>query len=120
MRKHHEEEVDRIISQWTAQRDRWETTELLQSHGVAAFPTLNNKDLAEDHHISERGFVVEVDHPEGGTLRESGVPWTMSATPCRVLRAAPSLGANTEEVLSGLLGYSIDKIAALRQAEIVI
>ena len=120
MRKRHEEEVDRIISQWTAQRDRWETTELLQSHGVAAFPTLNNKDLAEDHHISERGFVVEVDHPEGGTLRESGVPWTMSATPCRVLRAAPSLGANTEEVLSRLLGYSTDKIAALRQAEIVI
>jgi benzylsuccinate CoA-transferase BbsF subunit len=120
LRKRNEDELDRIISGWTAQRDRWETTKLLQRHGVAAFPTMNNKDLAEDQHISERGFVVEVDHPEGGKLRESGVPWTMSATPCRVLRAAPSLGASTEEVLTRLLGYSSDKIAALRQADIVI
>ncbi len=120
LRKRNEDELDRIISEWTANRDRWETTELLQRQGVAAFPTMNNKDLAEDMHISERGFVVEVDHPEGGKLRESGVPWTMSATPCRVLRAAPSLGANTAEVLTRLLGYSSDRIAALRQADIVI
>ena len=119
-RKRNEDELDRIISEWTAQRDRWETTELLQRQGVAAFPTLNNKDLAEDKHISERGIVVEVDQPEGGKLRESGEPWNMSPTPCRVLRAAPSLGANTEEVLARLLGYSSDKIAALRQADVVI
>ncbi len=57
LRKRNEDELDRIISEWTAQRDRWETTELLQRQGVAAFPTLNNKDLAEDKHISERAVL---------------------------------------------------------------
>jgi crotonobetainyl-CoA:carnitine CoA-transferase CaiB-like acyl-CoA transferase len=32
MRKRNEDELDRIISDWTAQRDRWETTDLLQRH----------------------------------------------------------------------------------------
>ena len=93
---------------------------MLQRAGVAAFPTLNNKDIANDPHLRERGFLVEIDHPEGGTLTEPGVPWTMSATPCRVNRAAPTLGMDTDDVLTRLLGYSTEKIAALRTAQIVI
>ncbi len=120
LRKRNEDELDSIISDWSAQRDRWEITEMLQRAGVAAFPTLNNKDIANDPHLRERGFLVEIDHQEGGRLTEPGVPWTMSATPCRVNRAAPTLGMDTEEVLSRLLGYSTEKIAALRTAQIVI
>jgi crotonobetainyl-CoA:carnitine CoA-transferase CaiB-like acyl-CoA transferase len=54
LRKRNEEELDRLIIQWTAQRDRWEITEILQRRGVAAFPTLNNKDLALDSHLTQR------------------------------------------------------------------
>ncbi|HEV3109664.1 MAG TPA: CoA transferase [Candidatus Binataceae bacterium] len=120
MRKRNEDELDRIISDWTAQRDRWETTDLLQRHGVAAFPSFNSKDVAEDPHLRERGFLVQLEHAEGGRLTEPGIPWNMSATPCRVRRAAPALGSDTEEVLTRLLGYSHDKISALRRDEIVI
>ena len=120
MRKRNEDDLDRIISEWTAQRDRWETTGLLQGRGVAAFPSFNSKDVAEDPHLRERGFLVRLEHAEGGRLIEPGIPWNMSATPCRVHRAAPALGADTEEVLIRLLGYSRDKIDALRRNEIVI
>lgn len=119
-RKRNEDELDRIISDWTAPRDRWEITHLLQRAGVAAFPALNNKDIANDPHLRERGFLVELDHEEGGRLTEPGVPWTMSATPCRVNRVAPTLGMDTDDVLTRLLGYSTEKIAALRAAQIVI
>ena len=37
LRKRNEEELDRLITQWTAQRDRWEITEILQRCRVAAF-----------------------------------------------------------------------------------
>jgi benzylsuccinate CoA-transferase BbsF subunit len=120
MRKRNEDELDRIISAWTAQRDRWETAGLLQRRGVAAFPSFNNKDVAEDPHLRERGFLVQLEHAEGGRLIEPGIPWNMSATQCRVRRAAPALGSDTEEVLTRLLGYSRDKIAALRRDQIVI
>jgi crotonobetainyl-CoA:carnitine CoA-transferase CaiB-like acyl-CoA transferase len=119
-RKRHEDELDGIIAQWTAPRDRWEITRMLQARGVAAFPSFNNKDVAEDPHLRERGFLVTLEHAEGGMLTEPGIPWRMSATPCRARRAAPPLGYDTEDVLGRLLGYSAEKIAALRRDEIVI
>ncbi len=66
LRKRNEDELDRIITRWTQERDRWEITETLQRAGVAAFPTLGNQDLFEDPHMIERGFIIEVDHPDAG------------------------------------------------------
>ena len=38
----------------------------------------------------------------------------MSGTPCEVRSAAPVLGQHTDEVLTGLLGYSAEEVAAMR------
>ena len=119
LRKRNEEELDRLITQWTAQRDRWEITEILQRCGVAAFPTLNNKDLALDSHLTQRGFLVKLEHPEVGKRIHSGVPWSMSATPCRVRKPAPVLGADTDQILMELLGYSHGQIEELRAADVL-
>ncbi len=118
-RKRHEDELDRIISAWTSSRDRWEITELLQRAGVAAIPTFTNKDLATDRHLRERGFLVDLDHPEVGMRTYAGVPWTMSLTPCKLNRASPCLGQDTDEVLTRLLGYTPQHLADLRKAEII-
>ncbi len=114
LRKSHEDELDAIITQWTSERDRWEATEVLQRAGVAAMPTLTNKDIALDPHLRERGFLVELDHPEVGRRTHAGVPWTMDATPCRVGKPAPLFGADTDDVLMSLLGYSAERIEDLR------
>ncbi len=119
LRKRNEEELDRLITQWTSQRDRWEITEILQRSGVAAFPTLNNKDVTLDPHLAHRGFLVQLEHPEVGRRIHSGVPWTMSATPCRVSKPAPVLGADTDQVLMELLGYSRRQIEELRAANVL-
>ena len=66
LRKQNEDELDSVITRWTSERDRWEAAELLQRAGVAAMPTLTNKDLARDPHLRERGFLVELEHPEVG------------------------------------------------------
>jgi crotonobetainyl-CoA:carnitine CoA-transferase CaiB-like acyl-CoA transferase len=114
LRKQNEDELDAIITSWTSARDRWEAAELLQLAGVAAMPTLTNKDLALDPHLRERGFLVELEHPEVGKRTHAGVPWSMSATLCKVRRPAPILGADTNEVLMSLLGYTNEKIESLR------
>jgi crotonobetainyl-CoA:carnitine CoA-transferase CaiB-like acyl-CoA transferase len=119
LRKQNDDELDAIITHWTAERDRWETAELLQRVGVAAMPTLSNKDLALDSHLRERGFLVELEHPEVGKRTHAGVPWTMSATPCKVRVPAPILGADTDEVLSSLLGFSSEKIESLRREGVI-
>jgi crotonobetainyl-CoA:carnitine CoA-transferase CaiB-like acyl-CoA transferase len=119
MRKLNEAELDTIITSWTSGRDRWEITEVLQRAGVAAIPTFTNEDVATDPHMRERGFMVELPHPEIGAYTHAGVPWTMSRTPCKVRRPAPRLGEDTDYVLSEILGYAPDKIADLRAAQII-
>jgi crotonobetainyl-CoA:carnitine CoA-transferase CaiB-like acyl-CoA transferase len=118
-RKANEAALDETITAWTRERDRWEITEALQKAGVAAFPSMSNKDLAEDRHLDERGYLVRLPHPVAGTRVHAGIPWTMSGTPCEVRHAAPLAGADTDEVLRSLLGYSQEKIADLRRTEVL-
>ncbi|MGE5326859.1 MAG: CaiB/BaiF CoA transferase family protein, partial [Deltaproteobacteria bacterium] len=118
-RKQNEADLDRIINAWTSERDRWEVTELLQRAGVAAIPTYTNEDVAKDRHMRERGFLLELPHPEIGAYTHAGVPWTMSRTPCKVRSAAPCLGADTDDVLSTILGYSPEQIAELRASGVI-
>jgi crotonobetainyl-CoA:carnitine CoA-transferase CaiB-like acyl-CoA transferase len=114
LRKRNEDELDRIITQWTCQRDRWEITQTLQGSGVAAFPTLGNQDFFEDWHMLERGFVVEVDHPEIGRRQHTAQPWTISDNPDRTLPRAPLLGEHTTEVLQAVFGYTPEQIEQLK------
>ncbi|MGH7935146.1 MAG: CaiB/BaiF CoA transferase family protein [Candidatus Binataceae bacterium] len=119
LRKQNEKALDVIVGDWTKGRDRWETTRILQAAGVAAFPSMSNKDLAEDPHLRERGYLVQLEHPEVGKRIHAGIPWKMSETPCEVRAAAPLRGANTDEVLKSMLGYSTDRIEQLRKAEVL-
>jgi len=119
LRKRNEDELDRIVTDWTSTRDRWDVARALQAAGVAAIPTLTVKDLFEDPHLRERNFFVRLPHPEIGARAHSGVPWKMSLTPCEVTRPAPCLGADTDDVLSSILGLSGEQITKLRRDEIL-
>jgi crotonobetainyl-CoA:carnitine CoA-transferase CaiB-like acyl-CoA transferase len=111
-----EDELDRIINAWTSARDRWQITELLQRAGVAAMPTFTNQDVAEDLHLRERGFLVDLEHPEAGIRTYAGVPWTMSRTPCKLRRVSPCIGQDTEDVLRRLLNCTPGQIRELRES----
>jgi crotonobetainyl-CoA:carnitine CoA-transferase CaiB-like acyl-CoA transferase len=120
LRKCNETALDEIVSDWTKERDRWDTTRILQSVGVAAFPSMSNKDLAEDPHLLARDYLVQLEHPEVGRRIHAGIPWKMSGTPCRVRTAAPLLGADTDAVLTSLLNLTSDEIERLRKAEVLV
>jgi crotonobetainyl-CoA:carnitine CoA-transferase CaiB-like acyl-CoA transferase len=120
LRKKNEAALDEIITAWTEARDRWESTRILQGVGVAAFPSMSNKDLAEDPHLTERGYLVQLEHPEVGKRIHAGIPWKMSGTPSAVRKAAPVRGGDTEEVLKSLLGFTSDRIEQLRKTEVLI
>jgi len=120
LRKRNEAALDQIVTAWTSQHERWEITEKLQGAGVAAFPPLSNKDLTEDRHLRERGYLVALEHPEVGRRIHAGIPWTMSGTPCQVRSPAPLRGADTESVLSSLLGYTKADVERLTAAEVLV
>jgi benzylsuccinate CoA-transferase BbsF subunit len=114
-RKANEEELDAIINAWTAVQRAAAVADALQHAGVPAAVVADNKYLAdEDPHLRERGYWVYKEHPEIGTRQHAGVPWKMSRTPTEVRAAAPLIGQHTDEVLTGLLGYTTEQVAALR------
>ena len=114
-RKANEDELEAIINAWTASQRAADVAETLQKAGVPAAVVADNKYLAdEDPHLKERGYWVYKDHPEVGKRQHAGVPWKMSRTPIEVRAAAPLIGQHTDEVLTGLLGYTADQVAALR------
>ena len=118
-RKANEDALEEIISTWTKERDRWEITEVLQKVGVAAFPSMSNKDLATNPHLQSRGYLVQKEHPEVGKRIHAGIPWKMSGTPCEVQAAAPLRGQHTDYVLRDILGMSETEIHKLREGQVL-
>jgi crotonobetainyl-CoA:carnitine CoA-transferase CaiB-like acyl-CoA transferase len=68
--------------------------------------------------VVENGYVITQDHPKHGTMRTLGVMVNLSQTPGRVGGPAPEVGQHTEEVLTGLAGYSPEEVRDLVQVGI--
>jgi crotonobetainyl-CoA:carnitine CoA-transferase CaiB-like acyl-CoA transferase len=116
-RKRNEDELEALVTAWTTTRSPENATRTLQAAGIPAFASTTNKDLAEDPHLVERGFFADLEHPEVGVRRHIGVPWHMSASDARVRRPAPCVGADTDDVLRNVCGYSDADVARLRAAQ---
>ena len=87
---------------------------------MAAYPSLDSKDMLKNPHVEARGFLVELEHPEVGKKRHMGIPWKMSRTPCEVRRPAPCLGQDTDYVLEEILGLSQEEVSSLREREVLV
>jgi benzylsuccinate CoA-transferase BbsF subunit len=117
-RKKNEAQLDRIIEEWTRERDRdWIANEFCEA-GLAAAPSRNGEDIYADPHLRERGAFVTVDHPDWGKLELVGNPWKMSGEQVRLQRA-PLLGEHNDYVLRELLGLSDAEVADLRKNDII-
>ena len=118
-RKANEDGLEKIITAWTEKRDKWEVTQTLQARGVAAFPSMNSKDLADDPHLRQRGFFAELPHDEVGVRKHTGIPWLLTESPNGVQAHAPLLGQHTDQVMRDVLGYSDEHIAQLKERQVL-
>lgn len=62
-----------------------------------------------------REMTLESEHPSAGRLQLTGFPYKLSQTPAELQKPPPRLGEHTEEVLTALLGYSVDQVTSLRE-----
>lgn len=113
------EEVDEIVSQWTQSMERDALTKLLDDEEVPVSPINSIADIFRDPQFEARGSMIEVDDPVIGPLKMPGIVPRMGRSPGKVEHLAPALGQHNEEVLGGLLGYTTDQLAALREAGII-
>jgi len=110
-RKRHEDALTALVTAWTSGQDRHALAERLQAAGVPAAAVQQPRDVAQDRHLSQRGFFHRLAHPDAGEHPHLGLPFRLSATPGTQRRAAPAFGQHTEEVLARIAGLSTDEIA---------
>jgi CoA:oxalate CoA-transferase len=75
-----------------------------------------------DPQVAATDMVATIEQAEGGRIRQTGNPIKMSGTPPELKTKysyPPVVGENTEELLSHLLGFSPEKIEALRQEKVI-
>jgi len=110
LRQQNQDALDSLVEGWTKSQTPEEASIILQEAGVAASPSMSNRDLADDAHLHARGAWQEIRHPVMGTQRVQGPPWRLSETPPTIRSAAPLLGQHNEYVITELLGASPKEI----------
>lgn len=99
--------IDDWIARWSIEHDSEEAAALLQAAGVPAVPVRDVASAANDAQLRAWGFGTLLEHPVAGPTPYDPPPFRLADSPAR-LRPAPLLGADTEDVIRGLLGLSDD------------
>lgn len=98
-----------------ATRPRNEWLAILVANDIPAAAIHSVSEAFADPQAQEREMLQYVDHPVEGRIPQIGFPVKFSETPGRILRAPPTLGQHTREVLSelGYPGVEIDRLLSL-------
>ncbi len=112
------EEIDAAIGAWTSQLDVTEVLSVLDQAAVPAGRIYTVEDIAADPHYSARGMLANVSLSDGSLLKVPGIVPKLSRTPGAHRRNAPSLGQDTDAVLSEL-GITDAQIREMRKRGIV-
>jgi benzylsuccinate CoA-transferase BbsF subunit len=105
--------LDERVAGWTRSRSPEDAAAALQAVGVSAMSVQNAIDHRGDPHLGARNALVTIDDPEIGRVRHAGNGVQLSRTPLTTARPAPRLGADTEDVLTGVLGLGAAEVAEL-------
>lgn len=115
-RKLHEDEIDRLVEEWTCNYTADEVMTIMQTAGVASGVVKKPKDIREDVQLRERGFFWQMDHRELGVFAHLGEAFRMSGTPAEPRKPAPCLGEDTYYACTTFLGLSDSEFAELMEA----
>ncbi len=108
-------EIDAQVTEWTRTRSPEDAAAALQSVEVSAMVVQSPDDHRADAHLAARGAIVTVQHPEIGPERHVANPMRMSRTQLVAAGPAPLLGADTQDVLTrvlGLTGTEVERLIA--------
>ena len=77
-------------------------------------------EIVDDGHLRDRGFFVEVEHPElGRSFTYPGAAAVYNGSPWRISRRAPLIGEHNEEIFCGELGLSKEDLTVLAESGVI-
>lgn len=116
-RGRHQDELDKIIGDWAAERQPDDIIATLSEAGVISGPINTVAEVVNDPQLQARGMIADHwDERVERNVKGPGVIPVLSESPGSVRNAGSARpGQHNDEVYSGLLGLSADEVAALRE-----
>jgi benzylsuccinate CoA-transferase BbsF subunit len=109
-RKNTEEELDKLVEEWTTRHLAYDVMNIMQKAGVPAGVVETGEDqLEHDLQTRHRKFFRELEHPRLGKHHVVASPFQLSKVECKLERA-PLLGEHNEYVLKEILGYTDEEV----------
>ncbi len=113
LKKDNADEITRIIAEFARTKTSEELERSAEKHGFAASHLYTVRDIVEDEHFRQRGFITEVDDPLLGQYLTHEFPVMMSKTPPKVRWSVRPIGFDNEYIMTRVLGKSEDDIRLL-------
>lgn len=107
------------VTAWTRARPRAEVIAECEGAQVPCGPIYAIDEILEDPHYAARENVARVAHEVLGSLAVPAPVPRMSETPGGIDHLGPDLGAHTEEILGGLLGFGRARLDELREDGVI-
>lgn len=89
-----------LITQWTEEHGKLDIMDRCQAAGCPTTAVFSMREAAEHPHLRERGYIVEVEHPKLGRVRNMRAPFQLADGGTPPMRPAPLLGQHNDEVLA--------------------
>ncbi|MCM0760914.1 CoA transferase [Sporomusa sphaeroides DSM 2875] len=113
-------ELDRIITEWVAERTAKEVEDQMAKFKVPCSKVNTAKDVVDNQHwLSRNDFIKYEDQTIQKEIKALGIIPKLSETPGKVWRGAPTLGQDTDDILTKVLQYNPDKIKALKDKKLI-
>lgn len=116
LRKENEDELDRLVEEWTSNLPPEMVMSMLQQAGVAAGVVETAEDMHHDPQFKHRNHFLTFDHPVMGAHPVNALPPKLSKSPAKQYRPVPCLGEHNAYVCTEILGMSDEEFVGLLQA----
>ena len=114
-----QQELDALVGRWTSTLSTRAVLDLMDKHGVPAGLIYRAPDMLQDPHFIDRKAIVTVQHPQFGDLKMQNIAPKLSETPGCIRSSSPALGQHNEEIYTGLLQLSAQRLAELRARKVI-
>lgn len=118
-RKANEDELDRLVGEWTRGFAARELMDMLQKAGVKAGVVNRMCDVYEDPQLKQRPQWVEIEHPEIGKMHYQRPPFLLTKTPPGPAKRDPLLAEHNDYFYRELLGLSAEEYKKLVDDQVI-
>ena len=118
-RKANEDELDRLVGEWTRGFEPRELMETLQKSGVKAGVVNRMCDVYDDPQLKQRPQWIEIEHPEIGKMHYQRPPFLLTKTPPGPSKRDPLLAEHNEYFYRELLGLSEEEYKKLVDEQVI-